>query len=186
MLSPFVLAQDLIQQDFGPMELDAVRTALPPPGNGRSSLDECVDALRALAFVQKRPVEDVLRWAGEAMVAPVVRDVPALVKGHQSGTTWFPLLDGAIRTALTACGCDEAPPEFWVDFLDHSTVRIGFDGPEEIAACVEGAVRGVARHFHERVDISRPTPAAILTERRLIDVKLSPDRRSAQTVSRRN
>ena len=161
---------------------------------------EYLDRLATLAGGPAAPVPDELvrftralrgsaLMANQPAIARSASGLEQLVRAYRDGRRdWEHDAGPLTRDAIGILRSLVERVRAWTpeDTARAERLALSLETSDEIAACVEGAVRGVARHFHERVDISRPTPAAILTERRLIDVKLSPDRRSAQTVSRRN
>jgi hypothetical protein len=67
--------------------------------------------------------------------------------------------------------------------IDAETLRVSFTGSSDMASLLEGAVRGVGRHFGERVEPTRAFSPAYAPDRRLIDVKITPDRRTADAPS---
>jgi hypothetical protein len=175
---------DLVHDDYGAAELSLVRKQLAL-GTGRESVvGEVGRFLDALAVVQKRPTRDCYVWAGRRLAAPVSKSRPAWLRDHTSVRTIL-LQFGRVAPAVVANLVGEgACPEFWEDFLDGETVQIGFDGPEEVAWVIEGAVGGLSEFFGERAELSRGVPAASLLERRLVNVKVIPERRAPQRGAR--
>lgn len=176
------LLEEFIEDDFGVTDLKAVRSQL----NGQ--VDESLPTigakamLDALATAQRRTPEQVYVWAGTRLAAPVTKLLPQVFRGHTSARTLVLQLSAISSAVVSELLPDATCPDFWTDFLDGETIRIGFDGPAEVAWLLEGIVNGLGAHFGERVNVGRPATPAALTERRLLDVKLTPERRSRATA----
>jgi hypothetical protein len=177
-----LLLEELIEADFGVADLKAMRSQLPvatddafPAAGAKSMLD-------ALASAQRRTAEQVYVWAGTRVAAPVTKLLPSVFRAHTSTRTVILQLSSLAAAVVTELLPDATCPDFWEDFLDGETVRIGFDGPTEVAWLMEGLVRGLGTHFGERVEVGRPATPPALKDRRLLDVKVSPERRSRQVA----
>lgn len=178
------LLADLVHDDFGPVELSFVREHLALGTVSESVVGEVGRFLKALAVVQKRPAKDCYVWAGRRLAAPVAKSRPAWLRDHTSVRTIL-LQFGRVAPAVVESIVGEGTcPDFWEDFLDGETVQIGFDGPEEVAWVIEGAVAGLSEFFGERAELSRGVPAASLLERRLVNVKVIAERRAPQRGAR--
>jgi hypothetical protein len=177
MIPLLVILEELVHTDFGTMDLNSVRQRLAAQSPAPTVAGQACAFLDALAVVQHRPREEVYVWAGQRVVGPLVAEFPAIFKGHTSTRTLLLQL-GQVAPALVADVLPESVcPDFWEDFLDSETIRIGFDGPEEAAWALQGIAAGLGTHFGERVDASRGVAPAALTDRRLVDVKVVPERR---------
>ncbi|MEQ1692457.1 MAG: heme NO-binding domain-containing protein [Gemmatimonas sp.] len=184
MTSLLLLLEELVDADFGATDLHAVRKSLGARGD--SSADPAVEAkafLDALAIVQRRTPAQVYVWAGTRLAAPVAKLLPKLTKGHTSTRSMLLQMTQMANMLAAELLPESTCPDFWADYLDGETVRIGFDGPREVAWVLEGAVKGLGTHFSERVDVSLPDAPAGLLERRLVDVKVRQERRSSRPTS---
>ncbi len=184
MIPLLILLEELVHTDFGTADLSAVRERLrdrPPDEDVR---DRAKALLDALAAVQRRRPDEVYVWAGTRLVMPLAKDFPGIVRGHTSARTLLLQLAQVAPTVVADVLPGVTCPEFWQDFLDGETIRIGFDGPVEAAWLLEGVARGLGTHFGERVDTSRADAPPALKERRLVDVKVVPERRSGSRAGR--
>ena len=178
------LLADLVHDDFGPVELSLVRERLAQTAVSDSAVGEVGRFLNALAVVQKRPVKDSYLWAGRRLVAPVAKDRPTWLRDQTSLRTILLQLGRLAPSVVETLVGEGTCPEFWEDFLDGETVQIGFDGREEVAWALEGAVVGFSELFGERAEVSRGVPAASLLERRLVNVRVIAERRATQRGAR--
>jgi hypothetical protein len=178
MLSLLVLLEDCVRIEFGPTELAAVRAVASERTTGPTTLDKARGFLSAIAEVRRKREPEVYRWFGKLLVEPLIKAVPQLVKGHSSTRTIALQLGNLARTAVAAMAPGLPCPDFWTDLLDADSLRVGFDGPEPVADILDGVLRGFAVHFSELIEIERGVAAPNLTQRRLLDLKVLPDRRS--------
>jgi hypothetical protein len=173
-----LLLEEFIEDDFGTAELKGVRAQVNGRNADASPAAAAKAILDALATAQRRTPEETYLWAGTRLAAPITKLLAPVFRGHTSTRTivlqMSSLSAQVVRELLPETDC----PDFWEDFLDGETVRIGFDGPAEVAWLLEGIVRGLGAHFGERVDVGRPAAPVALTERRQLDVKVVPERRS--------
>ena len=173
-----LLLEEFIETDFGAAELKAMRAHLSEGITDEFPAVAAKAILDALAAAQRRTPEQAYTWAGTRLGASITKLLPQAFRGHTSARSII-LQMSAISAAVGRQLLPEtALPEFWEDFLDGETIRIGFDGPAEVAWVLDGVVRGLGAHFGERVEVGRPSGPAALTERRLLDVKVIPERRS--------
>ncbi len=69
-------------------------------------------------------------------------------------------------------------PAIDVELIDLDSVRMSFMGASDAASMMEGVVRGLGTHFGERAEPLRVAPPTYAPDRRLIDVKILPERRA--------
>ncbi len=177
MISLLVILEELVHTDFGTMDLASVRQRLAAEAPEPTVAGQAGTFLDALAAVQHRPREEVYVWAAQRVVGPLVSEFPTVFKGHTSTRTLLLQLGQVAPALVTEVLPESACPDLWEDFLDSETIRIGFDGPEEAAWVLQGIVAGMGAHFGERVEASRGVAPPMLSDRRLVDVKVVPERR---------
>ncbi len=177
MSSLLVLLEDCIKLEFGPGELAAVRAVAAERRDTSTTLQKTAALLSAVAEVRRKRESEVYRWFGKLLVEPMLREFPQLIKGYSSTRSLLLQCHQLATSAMTVFLPGTPCPELWADLLDQDSLRIGFDGPEEIAQLIEGVVQGFGVHYSELVEVSRATPPPQLAERRLIDVRVLPDRR---------
>lgn len=184
MISLLVILEELVHTDFGTMDLTLVRQRLAAQTPEPTVAGQACAFLDALAVVQHRAREEVYVWAAQRVVGPLVSEFPGTFKGHTSTRTLLLQLGQAAPALVTEVLPESVCPDFWEDFLDSETIRIGFDGAEEAAWALQGIAGGLGAHFGERVDASRGVAPPMLTDRRLVDVKVVPERRGSSRGGR--
>lgn len=178
MTTLLVLLEDCVLHEFGAPALDAVRSAASGKASGSGTVEKAVAFLEALGVVRKQPMADCYRWAGQVLAAPVLRLGLPTLKEHTSTRTLLLKLHEVIPQVMASIAPGVSAPDVWEDLLNDHTIRVAFDGPEEVAQILEGAAAGLGPHFREVVQVSRGTPPATLASRRLVDVSVRPERRS--------
>ena len=177
-MSLLVHLEDLVLADFGAGELSAVRSALAArPCADLPEVGRLKQFLDTLAVVQHREVDQVYVWAGTRLTAVLAKECPALLRGHTSIRTVLLQLNQASGSALAELLPEATAPDFWEEYLDATTIRVGFDGPIEVKWLLEGITGGLAGIFGERVETRRGVAPAALPDRRLVDIQVVPDRR---------
>jgi hypothetical protein len=177
MISLLVILEELVHTDFGTMDLTSVRQRVAGQAPASTVAGQACAFLDALAVVQQRPREEVYVWAGQRIVGSLVSEFPAVFKGHTSTRTLLLQLGQAAPALVSEVLPESVCPDLWEDFLDSETIRIGFDGPEEAAWVLRGLATGMGAHYGERVEASPGVAPPALTDRRLVDVKVVPERR---------
>jgi hypothetical protein len=173
------LLNDALRAEFGAADLAAMHAIADAQRTGATATATHANALlRAAMTVRKKSEAEVYRWAGAQLAMHVVKSTPSVAKGISSTRTVLLQLNRLAVEAVSALMPDALCPDFFEDLLGSDTTRIGFDGPESVALMLEGAVMALGAHYGERIDVSRGTPNVVLVERRLVDVKVLPDRRS--------
>ena len=178
MMTLLVMLEEGVRAEFGPTELAAVRAVAAERARGGSTLEKANGFLRALGDVRQLSFDDVLRWAGQMSVGPLLAMGLPSSRGHTSTRTLLLKLSAVIPEALKALAPGAVVPDVWEEMLSDDVTRIAFDGPESMALLLEGAAKGLGHHFSDVVAVARGTPPAALTERRIIDVTVRPERRS--------
>lgn len=173
-----VLLEDCVRNEFGAPLLDSLRADVSARPEGGSTLEKARDFLAALAQRRKHSIEDTYRWAGMVLAAPVLKLGLPTLKEFSSTRTLLLKMHVVLPQAMSVVVPGVTPPDVWEDLLNDHTTRVSFDGPEEMALVLEGAAVGLGAHFRELVTVTRGTPPATLTSRRLVDVSVRPERRS--------
>lgn len=163
--------EDLVIAEFGHRDLNELRRHLASPDDEMSTAQRARQFLESLALVQKKPPQLVFIWAGSGLIARLLQTTPTATSGHTSVRTVLLQLNLLIARFVAEQLPDAACPEFWGDLMGGDVVRVGFDGDEEVAWVLEGAVRSLAKHFGEEVEITRATARQTLKDRRLVDVR---------------
>jgi hypothetical protein len=177
MASLLALLEDLVFAEFGAGELLAVRQRVVPLGDDAPPSAVAKRFLEALALEQRRKPQQVYVWAGTKLVAPILKVMPAATGGHTSTRTMLLQLSQLLPRVVAEFLPGSACPEFWGDLQSGDVIRVGFDGAEELAWVVEGAVHGLAAHFGEEVDVTHAYAPRALKDRRLLDVWVIPKSR---------
>jgi hypothetical protein len=176
---------DLTLLEFGADVHAAVASAREKTAANSPPLARAEQHLDALANATKKERAELTRWAAQQLVPLAARELPEFTHGHTSGTSVV-LQVGAIALALRERWFDGAElPEIWADYVDASTVRVGFDGPESVAWCIEGAARGMATLFSEWADVKRPAPPPTFPDRRIVEIVLRSERRTPGKETKR-
>ena len=184
MTSLLALLEDLVVAEFTTRDLTAVQKRALPSDVDTPTVDVARRLLDALAAVQNKKPQKVYTWAGARLATHVLNATPGMTRGHTSVRTFLLQLNLLIPKLVAGSLPDAECPEFWGDLMGGDVVRIGFDGDEEVAWLVEGAVGAMAAHFGEQVEITRGSAKATHTERRLIDVlAVSKSRVSSRPIS---
>lgn len=171
MASLLQVLEDLVVAEFGNRDLNELRRHLAPPNEAMSTAKRAGQFIESLALVQRKKPQQVFSWAGVRLIERVLKTTPTVISGHTSVGTILLQLNLLIpRLAATQLPESECP-EFWGDLMGGDLVRVGFDGPEELAWVLEGAVRALAAHFGEEVEITRAFARQTLPDRRLVDVR---------------
>ena len=176
MTSLIAVLEDLVIAEFGHRDLNELRRHLAPSDEEMSTVLRARQLLEILARVQRKKPQQVYTWAGTRLVARMLDGTPTVTSGHTSVGTVLLQLNQLVPRILGEQLPDSACPEFWGDLMGADAVRVGFDGDEEVAWVLEGAVQALAMHFGEEVEITRPMARPTLPDRRLMDV-----RRTAKT-----
>jgi hypothetical protein len=182
MLPLLSLLEDLVVAEFGNRDLNELRRHLASPDEEMSTALRARQLLESLALVQKKKPQQVYSWAGTRLIERLLKATPAITRGHTSVGTVLLQLNALIPRVIADQLPDSVCPEFWGDLMGGDVVRVGFDGDEEVAWVVEGAVRALAAHFGEEVEITRGFARQSLTERRLVDVRRVPKARTARPI----
>lgn len=170
--------EDIIRLEFGTADLAAMRARAGLPMDDATPFTQVAALIRAVAYIRRRSPEEMFTWAGAKLAAPLVTDHPNLLKPHVSVRTMLLQVSQLAPTVVQRLSPGSTCPDFWEDLLDGETTRISFDGPEEVASALEGVLRGLAAHYGEWVAVTRGTPPAVLPERRQVEAKVRPERRT--------
>ena len=180
MTSLLAVFEDLVVADFGSRDLNELRRHLAPPDEPMSTVARARQFLDSLALVQRKKPQQVYTWVGTRLLARLLDSTPTMMKGHTSVGTVLLQLHLLIPRIAAEQLPGSACPEFWGDLMGGEVVRVGFDGDEELAWVLEGAVRALATHFGEEVEITRAFPRRSLPDRRLVDVRRVPKPRASR------
>lgn len=187
MRSILVLLEDIVRLEFGPGELASVRavaaTHVSDAVYGSGSAARVTAFVRALCEVRRRPLPEVYAFVGMRLAASVVKDFPMVTRDRQSTRLVLLQINQLAPAVLDALVPGVEVPAFDVELIDAETLRVSFTGTSDMASLLEGAVRGVGQHFGERVETTRAFSPAYAPDRRLIDVKVTPDRRTEDAPS---
>lgn len=188
MRSILVLLEDLVQAEFGPRELAAVRAAssdhLNDVGRLAGAPGRVMAFIEAIADVRRRPVHEVYQFVAAKLVPLVLTEYSTLLKGHTSARTVLMQITRIAPTVLDTLIPGIPYAEFDVELLDLDTMRVRFEGPAEMLAAFEGIALGLAQHYGERAEMSRVAPPAFAPDRRMLDIKVGAERRDAKTPGR--
>jgi hypothetical protein len=179
MRSIIVMLEDLVQLEFGPSELAAVR-AIAQAKLGTADSGSCgrmVALVEAMAEVRRQPVHEAYRFVSLMLVPPVLKEYPALLQGQTSARTVLMQITRLAPLVLGTLLPGIPDADFAVELIDVHTVRVRFEGPAEMLAALEGTTIGLARHFGERAETTRVPAPDFAPTRRLLDVRVGSDRR---------
>ncbi len=187
MRSILVLLEDIVQSEFGPGALASVRavaaTRVTDAVYGAGSAARVTAFIGAVCEVRRRPLPEVYAFIGTRLATSVVKDFPMVTRDRQSTRLVLLQINQLAPAVLDALVPGVEVPAFDVELIDAETLRLSFTGSSEMASLLEGAVRGLGQHFGERVEPSRAFSPAYAPDRRLIDVKITPDRRTENAPS---
>ena len=179
MLPLLPLLEDLVVAEFGNRELNELRRHLASPEEEMSTALRAKQFLDSLVKVQKKKPQQVYGWAGTRLAERTIQARPAITRGHTSVGTILLQISLIASTIVPERLPDSACPEFWGDLMGGDVVRVGFDGDEELVWVLEGAVRALAAHFGEEVEITEGFANHSLRNRRLVDVRRFPRTRAS-------
>ncbi|WP_310571399.1 heme NO-binding domain-containing protein [Gemmatimonas sp.] len=187
MRSILVLLEDIVRLEFGPGELASVRAVasahVSDAVSGTGSAVRVTAFVRALCQVRRRPLPEVYAFVGLKLAQSVVTDFPMVTRDRQSTRLVLLQINQLAPAVLDALVPGVEVPAFDVELIDAESVRVSFTGTPEMASLLEGAVRGLGQHFGERVEPTRASPPSYAPNRRLIDIKITPDRRTEDAPS---
>jgi hypothetical protein len=188
MRSILVLLEDLVQAEFGPRELAAVRASssehLHDVGRLPGAPGRVMAFVEAIADVRRRPVHEVYQFVAMKLVPLVLKEYSALLKGHTSSRTVLMQITRLAPVVLDTLIPGIPYAEFDVELIDLDTMRVRFEGPAEMLAAFEGIALGLAQHYGERVEATRVPPPAFAPDRRMLDLKVGAERRDLKTPPR--
>lgn len=186
MTSLVELLEGCIRLEYGPSEMASVRTRLSQStrspdataSNAPATQASMVNAmLRALYEVRRRPPSEIYIWAGTKLAPAVLKDDPGILKDQSSLRTMLLQLHLVSPPVLAKLSPGTECPDMWEDLIDSETTRINFDGPAEAAWVLEGLIKGICQHFGEWVAVTEGMAPSVLKERRILEVKVRPERR---------
>jgi hypothetical protein len=187
MRSILVLLEDLVRSEFGSGDLAAVRAVaasrLGTVGVGDGPVGRVSAFVRALSEVRRRPLPEVYIFVGMRLVPSVVKDVPTNAQEPPSTRQVLLQLDQCAPPILDSLLPGVQVPSFDVELIDVEALRISFVGADDAASALEGVVHGLGLHFGERVEVRRVTPPSYAPDRRLLDVKITAERRTEEVAS---
>jgi hypothetical protein len=183
MRSILVLLEDMVQREFGSSELASVRAIsaerLEDAGRQGGAAGRVTAFVDALVQMRHRPSLEVYTFVGLKLVPPVLAEFKTAIRGHESTRSVLLQITRVAPQLLDVLVPGTELPDFDVELVDLETMRVTFHGTSEAAALFEGAVMGLGNHFHERVEARRVSPPSFAPDRRMIDVKIFPERRAA-------
>ena len=171
MTSLLAVLEDLVVAEFGSRDLNELRRHLASADEEMSTVTRARQFIESLALVQRKKPQQVYTWAGTRLAERMLQSAPAVTRGHTSVRTVLLQLNQLVPQVAAVQLPDSPCPEFWGDLMGGDVVRVGFDGPEEVAWVLEGAVRALATHFGEEVEITPAFARRTLPDRRLLDVR---------------
>ncbi len=187
MRSILVLLEDLVREEFGPRDLEAVRMLaakkLGEPGVEPGPVGRVESFVQAVAEVRRRPLAEVYTFLAMRLVAPVLKQFPALTRDLPSTRSVLLQINQIAPPIVDALAPGVAMPAIDVELIDVDSVRMSFMGASDAASMIEGVVRGLGTHFGERAEPLRVAPPTYAPDRRLIDVKILPERRAVEQPS---
>lgn len=188
MRSILVLLEDLVQAEFGPRELAAVRASstehLHAVGRLPGAPGRVMAFVEAIADVRRRPVHEVYQFVAMKLVPLVLKEYSGLLKGHSSARTVLMQITRLAPSVLDTLIPGIPYAEFDVELIDLETMRVRFEGPAEMLAAFEGIALGLALHYGERAETTRVAPPAFAPDRRMLDIKIGQERRDAKTPAK--
>lgn len=187
MRSILVLLEDLVRLEFGPGDLARVRAGavqrFDDVANGTGPAGRVSAFVRALCDVRRRPLPEVYTFVGMRLATALAKDFPAITRDRRSTRIVLLEINHLAPTLLDALVPGVEAPDFDVELSGADTLRVSFVGTADVASLLEGVFRGIGQHFGERVVPSRIAPPAYAPDRRLIDVKITPDSRTDDVPS---
>lgn len=179
-----LLLDEVIQVEFGANDLTRIRAVaadkLTASGRGPGLGSRAMAFIEATASVRRRPESEMYAFVGTRLAPLAFKEVPNLLRSYQSTRSILLQVTRVAPAVLDAFVPGLPYPEFDVELIDGDTMRVAFDGPEPLADLFEGVALGIAQHFNERIVVSRANPPAYAPDRRMVDIRVIPERRNRE------
>lgn len=177
-----VLLEEVIQTEFGANELNRIRSVaadrIAASGRGPELGPRAMALIEATASVRRRPANEMYAFVGTRLAPLAFKEVSNILRTYQSTRSIVLQVTRLAPAILDALVPGLPYPEFDVELIDGDTMRVGFDGPESLTDLFEGIALGIAQHFNERIVVSRANPPAYAPDRRMVDIRVIPERRN--------
>lgn len=177
-----LLLEEVIQAEFGASDLNRMRAVaadkVASSGRGPELGPRAMALIEAAASVRRRPANEMYAFIGTRLAPVAFKEVANLLRSYQSTRSIILQVTRLAPVILDALVPGLPYPEFDVELIDGDTMRVGFDGPEPLADLFEGVALGIAQHFNERIIVSRANPPAYAPDRRMVDIRVIPERRN--------
>ena len=181
MISIVTLLEDAVKAEMGAPQLASARAIAGEHHTGSDPVAKAGAFARAVAGLRKGQVRESYSWMAAHLVGPLFRALPMLVRANPGTMSVLMHVNQIAPATLDAILPGLTPPEFDVELLGTESVLLRFRGSDETAGAVEGAVKGCAGHFGERVETSwRESPGPV-PGRHLLEVSISPGRDTPAT-----
>lgn len=175
------LTEDAIRLEYGPDLLSSVRTAAARHAEGGAPLPARSAALlRGVTEVRGMGLQEVYRWAGQAVIRALLREQPALAGGATTTRALLLRINERLDTELATLLPGAVAPTFDIELLGTDALGVQFRGSPLVAAFVLGAIDGVGVVFEERVEIEAHEPPPGAPDRHRLTVRIRPERRQPE------
>jgi len=117
---------------------------------------EAVAIVRAAARATGKEVSAILEDFGEFIAPDLMSMFKAMIRPEWKTLDLIENIEGTIHKAVRVQNPGAKPLELKCSRPGTHEVVITYSSPRKMCAVAKGIVRGVARHYHERIAISEP------------------------------
>jgi len=115
--------------------------------------DEAVAIVIAASKLTSLPADDILEAFGEFIVPALMSTFRSMVKPGWKTMELLLNTEETIHKAVRLKNPGAAPPRLRFEQTGPNTLQFNYDSPRRMAAVAKGIMKGVARHYGERVGI---------------------------------
>jgi hypothetical protein len=168
------LLEDFVKTDAGPAQLAAVRAIMSEQRPAKDAGGKFEAFAEALAQTRNAKPRDVYRMLGTALVAPLIRAFPVLIRANKTTLAVLMHINQIAPATLDAVMPETTAPDFDVELSGTDSLRLRFAASENAAAVLEGVIGGVATHFGERAECVWQDSPSALPGRRILEITVKP------------
>lgn len=157
----FAALEDVVTSVDGPDTWDLLLDHVGSDGAFTSlgSYDDVtfVGLLVALAELRQVPVDDTIRWFGQALFPWLLERYPTFGEGHSSVRTFLPTINHVIHPEVRKLYPGAEVADFESDTDPSGAVLLTYRSARQLCVLAEGLVAGAGTYFGEVVSVTQPT-----------------------------
>jgi predicted hydrocarbon binding protein len=119
--------------------------------------EQAMRLVSAAGAIAERPVPELLEEFGEFIAPDLLEVYKPLIKPEWSALDLLERTEETIHTVVRIREPGAAPPQLHCTRVSPDEVVVLYRSRRRLCAVAKGIIRGIARHYHERVQVTEET-----------------------------